>query len=95
MPKSRVTSTSRLGCGLAVGQLFLVQEIVGSNPTTPATTTNIVPSGVNRNLSGEKPNLCRVRTQLFKFLAVFVPIERSRTLVGSFQEMPPEEPSGS
>ncbi len=29
-------STSQLGCGLAVGQLFLVQEIVGSNPTTPA-----------------------------------------------------------
>jgi hypothetical protein len=26
-----------LGCGLVVGQLFLVQEIGGSNPPTPAT----------------------------------------------------------
>ena len=26
-----------MGCGLAVGQLFLVQEIEGSNPSTPAT----------------------------------------------------------
>ena len=40
------------------------------NPTIPASFLS-VPSGVNRNLSGETCNFCRVRTRLCAFSADF------------------------
>ncbi len=44
----------------------------------------VVPSSVNRNLSGEKPNLCRVRAQLSPLSSVFWHYEWSEVPGGKF-----------
>ncbi len=38
--ETQVKQRPVLGCGLVVGQRFLVAQIVGSNPTIPANTHN-------------------------------------------------------
>ena len=80
-----------MGCSQVVRQRFLVACTVGSNPTTPASISPFVSSGMNCNLSGESCNFCRVRTQLPSDLKDFRAFCLRNWLACSFTKTVPAE----
>ena len=92
-------TTSELGCGQVVRQRFLVACTVGSNPTTPASTHNILISIFFMEFlsvfSGSISDTCLPQTDTFRGYARFCRKSgnRLRTLAVCFQRDAVGDPS--